>query len=742
MELLSSDRQWSIAWWKVESTSRPIAQLAPEFVSLVPYQAELEVFWPKEKKVRKQYQRRVAHTKAGARGAKPVVVAKHASHALSVADSLPPEGQNDEDDSNSDADVDEHDESDTPLQDLLLRAIDECDTLDPEEVFKDDILEQKMEHANNVSDNAGAVPMIPEASASASGGAVSESLVQGAEHVQPSQRGHGTPAFRGPNQAATAFIEVYAGRITYYANKGYFECVCGNKFHGRCVLTRNAKAKKVAGGRFAGGRPLGMMLAWLAKSFDFPTKSDHREGIVLDTPYEERAAEREWLKSSDEGMALLSCEREHDPDIDGPHEEPELLIGYLTLHSMLVPVKGLRWTPRNRSRTSYRRKCCTHTMDPNLVVDGLFYSTFSCRDWQVGADYHQWTTTVLGLHPLGTVLLKLTVSKSDPTICQIGFCLVIPVTILASEEDSCPIFYTFTQRKAMTGSQKRGPSAKSTASGAAVAKSKWRKLQTSNCVCDLCAKKAEESLGANLTTNLLFQYSGNVEVSLKGTFPKETPWALYAETSTKAGTTSKALADNKCEECYTLWSTGFSYLSWEKLVETCHGDETMKTLVAEARAVMTKQKPKPMCIPELVNASTSIELHIKRDYMVLDAAELRKATGLPRLSKVALSKVPQLKVPAAAASSKEDETLYVFAHPTQLYRTCTVNVKVVGTQVEQTLSADHHLYEGQGSKFLQHLVEEQQTESGVGDLLAEKHKLPELSDFIDCKLKKREEADE
>jgi hypothetical protein len=109
---------------------------------------------------------------------------------------------------------------------------------------------------------------------------------------------------------ALACCEVTGGSISFYA-KGVFEAVCKNKLHGNCVASRSvSKIIDAKLGRPKGGRPLGVLLAWLAKH-DCSTKSEHWSIENFTAPYAERVLFRLGLQDTADGQELLKHERDH-----------------------------------------------------------------------------------------------------------------------------------------------------------------------------------------------------------------------------------------------------------------------------------------------------------------------------------------------------------------------------------------------------------------------------------------------
>ena len=107
--------------------------------------------------------------------------------------------------------------------------------------------------------------------------------------------------------------------MSYYS-KGVFEAVCKNKLHGNCVVSRTvSQVVDPQLGRPRGGRPLGIMAAWLSKH-TCRSKSENWKLENFSAPSEERHLFRLGLQDSEGGKSLLSHERDLLPgeDIEPP----------------------------------------------------------------------------------------------------------------------------------------------------------------------------------------------------------------------------------------------------------------------------------------------------------------------------------------------------------------------------------------------------------------------------------------
>lgn len=132
----------------------------------------------------------------------------------------------------------------------------------------------------------------------------------------------GAALVQGPRSVGTAQVFLPGGKVTFYERGRFVEIVCNQVGHGKCVLTRKVDGDKRLRNA-AQGRPLGLAVAWLAKSPACATKAEH---WALDSGWptlEERRSGRSRLQAmqTDASRALLAAERQQWP---GEDSEPEL----------------------------------------------------------------------------------------------------------------------------------------------------------------------------------------------------------------------------------------------------------------------------------------------------------------------------------------------------------------------------------------------------------------------------------
>ena len=122
---------------------------------------------------------------------------------------------------------------------------------------------------------------------------------------------------------------IHGGRLAYYCKCKNFEADCGNKDHGRCVMTRVPTAKfRAADGIDRGGRPVGFMATWLSLSY-VRTKEEHNNPEFIKRMCESsavRMVQRAAVISTEAGAKVASYERKR---VGEEPEEPADLRGLL-----------------------------------------------------------------------------------------------------------------------------------------------------------------------------------------------------------------------------------------------------------------------------------------------------------------------------------------------------------------------------------------------------------------------------
>lgn len=208
--------------------------------------------------------------------------------------------------------------------------------VDGEETDVEEQLRELLEEAGEFAEEGFALaPAAPDAPAAPPSQVVAAAPAASSNEAVPAEPAplspmvvaNAPPPVAHPRKGAEVTYIVPGGTISYYSSKRAFEAVCCERAHGRCVLTRTARGKSAAAGRFsAGGRPVGFLAAWLGEGADAPDKATHWLPEKFSTPHAARLALRRQIAATPDGRRLLSFER---PAAEGEGDEPETLDGVL-----------------------------------------------------------------------------------------------------------------------------------------------------------------------------------------------------------------------------------------------------------------------------------------------------------------------------------------------------------------------------------------------------------------------------
>ena len=131
----------------------------------------------------------------------------------------------------------------------------------------------------------------------------------------------------GPRKGAANVIFVAGGKLVCYENILVAEC--GNRRHGRCVLTRYLKGSGNPA-RSGQGRPAGYEIAWLRKGTQDGIDSKEKHWAAENEPSKpDRQAARAWLKDKRaagdmDAIGILAAQREKR---GGEYSEPDVVPG-------------------------------------------------------------------------------------------------------------------------------------------------------------------------------------------------------------------------------------------------------------------------------------------------------------------------------------------------------------------------------------------------------------------------------
>jgi hypothetical protein len=307
--LHSTDLVWSLTWYDLENTLRPIGTFCPGTVTImrrartrtdVEFDAQL---WPKPRKKRAWGSgKRAAKVGGKALAKAEPAAAAAAEEPCSDSDSgAESEGGGAEESDGSDKDDAFHDE--------IGRAADDSDFDEPP---GGDALPPEPAPAPPLDFDD--EPVLPPHALDLD--APDPDPLPGLPPLEPLP-----PLLAGRGKAEVTHYCV-GGDISYYKKDKRFQASCRNPLHqtNKCVMTRNGFANKKADDPRHGGRCLGFLTAWLFLGCDAADKAEHWCEDNQDPNFWIRVEHREKLKESETGRRLLSFER---PKIGDEESEPE-----------------------------------------------------------------------------------------------------------------------------------------------------------------------------------------------------------------------------------------------------------------------------------------------------------------------------------------------------------------------------------------------------------------------------------
>ena len=101
-----------------------------------------------------------------------------------------------------------------------------------------------------------------------------------------------------------------------------------------------------------------------------------------------------------------------------------------------------------------------------------------------------------------------------------------------------------------------------------------------------------------------------------------------------------------------------------------HSDEELKASVAEAQEAL--QTGVVQCLPSSVSDTSSFDVEVRTNVVILTEAELARETSKPKLPKY-MKSVPTLTLRKPTANGQvEEETVYAFCDPSQPFRTASL----------------------------------------------------------------------
>eukprot|EP00971_Amphidinium_carterae_P351461 6492126-Amphidinium_carterae.2 len=220
---------------------------------------------------------------------------------------------------------------------------------------------------------------------------------------------------------------------------------------------------------------------------------------------------------------------------------------------------------------------------------------------------------------------------------------------------------------------------------------------------------------------------------------EETGWALYAESESGA----RIPQGSQCDQCFHIWSRGFSYMTWSELVTLHERDEPFR--VTFARAKQTHLSGVKLAEEQAqVEKVLQVGCEVRRSFVILNEREMRRETSQNRIKKSALKSLPSLMLPAEDGSGKQ-ELVYLFADPTTPHRRLDLKVEVAGKKADLQLAAGEALWKGQGEQYYTHVTSTTLNALGMLSVLEKEASghlsLPSWESFQEEKFGEKEEVE-
>ena len=330
LRTLSLSARWSMEVYEMINTAEPVGTLNPREACFRRKEEEAASLWPPPPR-RRRGVARASRARPGVAEAATEIGQAPAGNPNAMDETAEAEAQSnqgnqeiadmrDEAEAVSDSDVSDMDDDiqealDTALADLV-HPHDEGDAADVAN-FGLDAMELDVEGGRlgaHIVPEDGALEAEDEAAVDVAGGAASSNMppppppprLERAESVASSQR-----------ERAEIVVEVPGGKLTYYHKGEFFTATCNNLAHGKCILTRTSRAGK----RSAQGRPLGLLMGWLALGQDSDSKAAHFDRSRWPN-HQARTDARERLSEMPGAEGLFAEERPQEP---GEVGEPDQL---------------------------------------------------------------------------------------------------------------------------------------------------------------------------------------------------------------------------------------------------------------------------------------------------------------------------------------------------------------------------------------------------------------------------------
>ena len=212
---------------------------------------------------------------------------------------------------------------------------------------------------------------------------------------------------------------------------------------------------------------------------------------------------------------------------------------------------------------------------------------------------------------------------------------------------------------------------------------------------------------------------------------EDKPWALRMALPRNTGI--EVPMDDKCQECFELWSLAFKAFTWEALCKQLPKDAALRAAWQEAK--QQQQQPadnKPNYEPASVFQVKQYSMEIERSFLCLSLKDLKKLSGLQKIPKQALQFLPTIR--AVDLEGDGEETFFIFKDPSNPFRRCKLKMQEAHNMETEFMSPETHLWQGQGEHMYETQTKTFMDKAGVVNPMDKLTYLKSWDEFVEEKL--------
>eukprot|EP00971_Amphidinium_carterae_P351859 6492309-Amphidinium_carterae.3 len=195
---------------------------------------------------------------------------------------------------------------------------------------------------------------------------------------------------------------------------------------------------------------------------------------------------------------------------------------------------------------------------------------------------------------------------------------------------------------------------------------------------------------------------------------KDVKWALMKRGRTPDD--DPVALEDKCELCFRTWQGGFSWLTWEQLLQETGKDDSVIANGWQVARERFKRDEGPMQGPGVFEMK-GYQLELSKTFQVCTEKDLKKETGKQRLAEHVLKGLTPVLLPTQDGDMEQH---YVFAHPQGQMKELKVKVLMECKLSSTALATDGQWWQGQAKNMFQETIKKQGGDSGIVHLLPQK----------------------